>query len=128
MKHIWVLGIKFTHNHWKEIWLLVNQCVGTKGHKKLLKLFTEKTKRKTRLKQGQNWQGEKKGHLWSQLYQLWKGDSRIHTNSAVFKGVYSLCVTQTFLSKIQKCILGQITFQMSKFFTQKKISGMYCAE
>lgn len=30
----------------------------------------QKTKRKTRLKQGQNCQGEKKGHLWSQLYQL----------------------------------------------------------
>lgn len=68
-------------------------------------VHTQKNKGKTRLKQGQNCPGEKKGHLWSQLYQLWKDDSRIHTNSAVFKGVYPLCVTQTFLSKIQKMYL-----------------------
>lgn len=118
---------KFTHNHWKEIWLLVNQCVGTKGHKKLLKLFRQKNRRKARLKQGQNCQGKKKG-IYGVNWIIYEKVILEHILTAVFTGVYPLCVTQAFLSEIRECTSGQITFQMSKFFTQKKVNSMYCAE
>lgn len=57
-----------------------------------------------------------------------KSDSGIHINSAVFTGVYPPCVTQAILTEIQECTSGQITFQVSKFFSHKKVNSMYCAK
>lgn len=120
---------KFIHNHWKEIWLLVNQCVGAKGHKKLLKLFTHKKPRgkldwnrdktvrgKRKVIYGVNCISYEKVIL---EYILTVQFSREYIHSVLLKHFYL---------RFKKCILGQITFQMTKFFIQKKIIGMYCAE
>lgn len=121
MKHTWILGINSTTTtKINFFWLLVKQCVATRGQKTLLKLLTDKKTEKLDWKREKTVRGKERSVMESvvTVMRVWFQNTYKHCSFQI--KIFDLCYWNIF-NEIQKCTSGQIKFQISNFFTQQSM-------